>query len=152
MANVPVIALCERLYKYFAEHPDRKFNNQAIDPVHSMFKFYEDDKTNFFFLDYIHICLNCLDWCPSSSERVTYQQASPEEKAKMRDSGYQSMIENWLKEHARIIEKAARDVTEKKVYAKYLWLSKYHNEAVSHFSSNTECTCTVNLQEIDVNS
>ena len=143
-ANVPVIALCEGLYKYFEEHPDRSFYSENIDPLPAMFRFYEDEKTSFYFLDYIYLCLNNMDWCPTQSERVIYQQASYEEKDNMINSGYQNMVENWLKCHARIIEEAASSVSDiPNIYSKYIWLSQYHNEVVKGFSSASECVCNV---------
>ncbi len=143
-ANVPVIALCEEIYNYFKRHPDRKFYSEDIDPVHSMFRFYQDDKTSFYFLDYIYLCLNNMDWLPSRSEIAIYQQASHEEKDKMRNTGYQNMVDNWLASHARIIEEAASNVSQTpNIRSKYVWLSQYHNDVVKGFSTNPECMCNV---------
>ncbi|WP_462178778.1 hypothetical protein [Pseudoalteromonas gelatinilytica] len=143
-ANVPVIALCENLYKYFEKHPDRNTYSKEIDPIPAMFKFYEDEKTSFYFLDYIYLCLNNMDWCPTGDERVIYQQASEDEKDNMRNEGYQNMIDRWLRCHARIIEQAAGNVSDiPKIYSKYIWLSQYHNETVKGFTSNSECVCNV---------
>lgn len=143
-ANVPVIALCDSLYDYFEKHPDRNSYSKDIDPIPAMFKFYQDEKTSFYYLDYIYLCLNNMDWCPVGDERDLYQQASENQKDTMRNEGYQNMVDRWLKGHARIIEKAASHVSSiPKVHSKYIWLSQYHNEVAKGFTLNSECMCNV---------
>lgn len=143
-ANVPVIALGDELYKYLEKHPDRNTYSKEIDPIPAMFNLYEDETTSFYYLDYIYLCLNIMNWCPPSDERKAYQQASEEDKDRMRDIGYQNMIDNWLGAHARIIEKAAsRVIDNKKVHDKYIWLAKYHNQTAKGFTKNSKCICSI---------
>lgn len=142
-ANVPVIALCEDLYEHFYGHSDRSTYSEAIDPIKAMFRHYEDSNTSFYYLDYIYLCLNNMDWSPrTKEEREQYQNASYEQKNIIRNKGYESMIENWLIGHSSEIKKAAEKVKgDSKVYSKYEWLAAYHNDVVGEFTTNPDCLC-----------
>lgn len=119
-ANVPVIALCDDLYQYFMEHKERATYHETIDPFNTMFRYYKDEKTSFYFLDYIDIVVSDDDFCPYP--------------------------ESWLFEHARIIEKASEQSPNDTVYKKYVWLASYHNEIVVKYTRNPQCLCTLKKQ------
>jgi len=142
-ADVPVIALCETIYKYFSDHDHRKFYSEDDDPIKSMFREYKTDDDSFFYIDYISICLRSLDWHRSRSQLNKYQASSPEEKDEIVTSGHRDNVDDWLCEHARNIEEAYKIAPNKKVKYKYQWLSNYHNEISEKYSTNTSCQCKV---------
>lgn len=142
-ANVPVIALCDDLYGYFKSHPDRGAYAECIDPVRRMFRHYKDDRTSFFYLDYIGVMVGELGPRFVADEEEYIKYADPEEKNAIYSRACQRAVDSWLSEHARIIEKAAASVGDVRVVSKYEWLSKYHNEVVREVSENSECICSL---------
>jgi len=143
-ANIPVLALCTELYEYFCNHDDRKTYHESIDPIKSMFRYYEDSNVGFYYLDYIYLCLNNMDWTPLGEERQLYYNSPQDERELMREIGHSKMIDNWLSAHARIIEDAARAVVQNKhLLYKYKWLETYHNETATIFTTNNECICNI---------
>lgn len=140
---VPVIALCEELYKYFAEHAHRSFYSEDYDPVKSMFKKYTSEKDEFFYIDYISICVEALDWHHSEEQMAAYRKASPDKKNEIMTSGHRKKVDNWLANHARNIESAAYLAPNNKVKDKYIWLANYHNDVTKGYSTNESCICRV---------
>ncbi|MCG8313636.1 MAG: hypothetical protein MI976_10500 [Pseudomonadales bacterium] len=142
-ACVPVIALCEELYKYFSEHGHRGFYSEDYDPVRGMFRKYSSDKEEFFYIDYISICVEALDWHRSKEQMADYRKASPDEKDQIMAAGYRENVDIWLSTHARNIESAAQLAPNDKVKDKYIWLASYHNDVAKRYSTNDECICRV---------
>jgi hypothetical protein len=142
-ACVPVIALCEEIYKYFSEHSHRNFYSEDIDPVSGMFKKYISGQDEYFYIDYISICVEALDWHRSTAQMAAYRQASPDEKDEIMASGYRENVDIWLSTHARNIESAARSAPNDKVKDKYRWLASYHNDVARGYSTSEGSICQV---------
>ncbi|MCP4261240.1 MAG: hypothetical protein GY938_18875 [Ketobacter sp.] len=142
-ACVPVIALCNEIYKYFSEHSHRKFYSKDFDPVKGMFRKYSSEKEEFFYIDYISICVEALDWHRSKQQMADYRNASPDEKNEIMSLGYRENVDLWLAKHARNIEQAASSSPNKKVQDKYIWLASYHNDIAKNYSNNSDCICSI---------
>ncbi|WP_441258099.1 hypothetical protein ACS18Q_17390 [Vibrio sp. Vf1514] len=140
-ACVPVIALCEEIYKYFSEHSHRDLYSEDYDPIRGMFRKYTSDKEDFFYIDYISICVEALDWHRSTEQMNAYRKASPDEKDEIMAAGYRENVDIWLSTHARNIESAAKSAPNDKVKDKYKWLASYHNDVAKGYSTNEECIC-----------
>ncbi|GAA3556362.1 hypothetical protein [Marinobacter xestospongiae] len=142
-ACVPVIALCEEIYNYLSDHGHRKFYSEDYDPIRGMFRKYCSDKEEFFYIDYISICVEALDWHRSKNQMSAYRKASPDEKDEIMVSGYRENVDIWLSNHARNIESAANLSPNDKVKDKYKWLASYHNDVTKSYSTNEECICKI---------
>lgn len=146
-ANVPVIALTNDLYNFFVNHKHRQFYSSDYDPVKRILRKYEegegDNRIEFWYLDYISICVESIGWQRSKEQLHAYRSASPEEKGKIMNQGYRENIDYWLEHHARNIEAAYTNASNEKVKGKYEWLSEYHNEIAATFTNTKDCICTV---------
>lgn len=142
-ACVPVIALCEEIYNYLSGHNHRNFYSEDYDPIRGMFRKYCSDKEEFFYIDYISICIEALDWHRSKKQMSAYRKASPDEKDEIMASGYRENVDIWLSNHARNIESAANLSPNDKVKNKYIWLASYHNDVAKSYSTNKECICQI---------
>lgn len=142
-ACVPVIALCEKLYEYLSNHDHRKFYSNDVDPVKGMFRKYSSGKEDFFYIDYISLCVEALDWHRSKEQMSAYRDASPNEKNEIMALGYRENVDLWLANHARNIEEAASLAPNDKVKDKYVWLASYHNEVAKNYSTNGDCICQI---------
>lgn len=142
-ACIPVIALCEEIYKYLADHSHRKFYSDNLDPIKGMFRKYSSGENEFFYIDYISICLEGLDWHRSSEQMAFYRNATPEEKDEIVVSGYRENVGFWLANHARNIEKAADLAPNPKVKDKYIWLATYHNDVAKRYSTDHQSLCSL---------
>jgi hypothetical protein len=142
-AVVPIIALGPRIYEYFRDHQDRPHYSKDADPVRKLFLKYSSEHDQFYFIDYIRLCLQAVGWQLSTEQMVKYKCASPEEMEEITAYGYGKNIDHWLRRHARNIEVAASAETSEKVMAKYAWLSSYHNEVVREYTANPECICNI---------
>ncbi|HHO3376993.1 TPA: hypothetical protein ACRRWQ_000787 [Morganella morganii] len=142
-ACVPVIALCDELYKYFSEHEDRRFYSSEIEPVNNVFRRYSKGGVEFFYIDYITICIEALDWIQSPSQLADYKKATADEKEKIMSSGYNLAVHRWLSRHARNIEKGARLAQSEKVREKYIWLADYHNDIAKKYNVSDICICKI---------
>jgi len=142
-ACVPVIALCEEIYNYLSGHGHRNFYSEDYDPIRGMFRKYCSDKEEFFYIDYISICVEALDWHRSKKQMSAYRKASPDEKDEIIASGYRENVDIWLSNHARNIESAANLSPNDKVKDKYIWLASYHNDVAKSYSTNEECICQI---------
>lgn len=143
LASVPVIALTKELYDYFSDHNHRNCYGEDYDPIPRVFRKYQEGEKEFYYIDYITICLESLDWKRSKEQLDLYRQAGPDEKDKIMSEGYRQNIHDWLDRHARNIEAAHSAVDDKGVKSKYVWLSKYHNEVANNFTRNQACQCAV---------
>ncbi len=132
--GVPVIAVTDETYRFFSGHPHRKHYTKETDPVNSVFKEFLDLGTNkrFWFLDYIPICLNNLDWQVSEEIRREYLSALEEEKTTIMRKGWQENATRWLKDHRNAITRAYNSISDEKIQAKYEWLVQYHNEVITN--------------------
>ena len=142
-ASVPVIALTKEFYDYFASHKHRYFYSKNADPIPRVFRKYQDIDHEFFYIDYITICLESLDWLRSKEQLDNYRLSTSDEKDKIMSEGYRQNIDDWLINHARNIEVAHSAAVDEKVKNKYKWLCKYHNEITDKFTKNQSCQCTV---------
>jgi hypothetical protein len=149
-ANVPVIALTNSLYKYLSKHTHRAFYAKDIDPILRSLRRYRADgpqgKVAFWYLDYISICAESIDWITSHKQHKSYLDATtPEEKQRIMDDGYRTNLEGWFSVHARNIEQAHKQARTDCVRAKYEWLAGYHNEIVPRYVSSSKCTCHLSV-------
>jgi len=142
-ACIPVIALCEKMYNYFSEHNHRNFYSENFDPVRGMFKKYTSEEDEFYYIDYISICVEALDWHRSKEQITTYRKASPDEKDEIMAAGYRENVDTWLSNHARNIEAAANSAPNDKVKDKYKWLASYHNDVAKGYSTKEESICRI---------
>lgn len=142
-ASVPVIALTAEFYDYFSSHSHRNFYSEDYDPIPRVFRKYQENGKEFFYIDYITICLESLDWQHSKSQLDAYRLSSPDDKNKIMTEGYRKSIDDWLITHARNIEAAHNITGEEKVKTKYEWLCKYHNEITNNFTRNQSCQCSL---------
>lgn len=142
-ASIPVIALTREFYDYFSEHTHRDYYSKDFDPIPKVFRKYHEDEKEFFYIDYITICLESLGWQRTKEQLDRYRTSSPDEKDKIISEGYRQNIDDWLYTHARNIETASGATDDVKVKMKYEWLSKYHNEIANNFSLNQACRCSI---------
>jgi len=127
-ANVPVLSICEQAFEFFEKHHDKSF--YARDPLPSLFKPYCEtkSKTERYFLDYVRVCVESVDWHRSKSQMEEYRAADAERKNEIAQQGYTDNAIAWLNGHRREILKAIDSVIDASVRAKYEWLIRYHNE------------------------
>lgn len=146
-AVVPVIALTPKLYEQLADHDHRNFYSKDADPIKRSFRKYVSppgrEKVEFWFIDYISICVESVDWQTSQKQMNDYRIASPDEKDKIVSDGYRHNIDFWLSTHARKIEAAHSGATDDCVRYKYSWLSEYHNDVARNYTTNTASLCSV---------
>jgi len=147
IANVPVIALTDDLFRYLSEHRDRLNYASDIDPMRSMLRKYEGsdangDRLEFWFVDYITIVVRNLAWQPSA-RRQEYLDASPERRDEMHRLGDAAIRKSWFAKHARTIEQAHGRAGSSRVAAKFAWLAAYHNDIAQEFGQCDECRCEV---------
>ncbi|MGE0093826.1 MAG: hypothetical protein AB7M05_19730 [Alphaproteobacteria bacterium] len=134
-ACVPMIALTDSLLTYLSEHRHRKFYHKSIDPIESTFRKFENlpnDSTQHF-VDYIPICLESLEGSIPKEAQEIYATSSSEEKDRMRNEAYECACNVWISQHRKEIIKAHERATVESVRAKYVWLARYHDDAVSRF-------------------
>jgi len=143
LASVPVIALTKEFYDYFSSHEHRNYYSNDYDPIPRAFRKYQESEKEFYYIDYITICLELLDWQCSKEQLENYRSSEPDEKDKIMSEGYRQNIDNWLNIHAKNIEAAHAAADSASVKKKYEWLSKYHNEIAKNFTINNTCQCTV---------
>ena len=143
-AKVPVIALSTELYKYLSNHSDRKYYSPDADPLKILRPFRGLDGTEataFWYLDYISICAEGIDWHTSRAQQAQYLSASSDDKERIREEGYVENLRRWFSRHARAVEKASGTANSASVKAKYKWLGAYHNEVAVLFTKDPSCEC-----------
>jgi hypothetical protein len=143
----PVISLTSRLYEHFSSHEHRTHYSSDSDPIPRSFRWYEGtrdgEKVAFWYIDYISICIDALEWDSTAEQREAYRLASDEEKSRLMSDGYRATVNKWLSHHARRIETAFVKAASHAARDKYVWLSSYHNEIAQLRSSTEECLCSV---------
>jgi hypothetical protein len=127
-ANVPVLSICEQAFEFFKNHHDNSF--YARDPLPSLFKQYSEtkSKTERYFLDYIRVCLDSVNWQRNKAQVEEYRAADSDVRDAIAQRGYTDNAIDWLNGHKRQISKAIATVSDASVRAKYEWLIRYHNE------------------------
>ena len=115
-ASVPVIALSNELYDFLSNHNERNHYAENYDQFSKVFLKYKDCEKEFYFINYIPICLESLD---------------------------NLNFDDWLCRHARKIEDAHNAAVDLGAKQKYVWLSKYHNNIVPNYTKNVKCRCAV---------
>lgn len=142
-ASVPVIALTNEFYEYFSNHKHREYYSKDYDPIPSVFRKYKEGDKEFYYIDYMTICLESLDWQRSNQQLELYRSSSLDKKDKIKSEGFRQNIDDWLNKHARNIEAAYSAANDDKVRNKYVWLCGYHNEIADNFTLNPDCQCVV---------
>lgn len=155
-ANVPVLALTDKLYTHFSDHPDRATYAQEIDPVNAMFRCYpvqalDGKPIEYWYLDYLTACLeNAAD---SSTLKDRDEEAAarsdPERREFIRSECRSHNVRSFLKEHAKAIKTAYDEAPSQATKDKYIWLADYHNNIANdwvhlendwvHLDSETRC-------------
>jgi hypothetical protein len=134
-ACMPVIALTSKLYTLLAEHPHRGFYSERIDPIRNTFRKCDGVPgrldSEFWYLDYISICIESLGWERSDLQRAEYRIARGEDRDKILNDGYRENVKDWLTLHGRAVKAAYEEANLEKVKAKYKWLAHYHNEVAT---------------------
>jgi hypothetical protein len=109
-ANVPVIALTDDLYDFLAKNIGRKNYSADYDPFPRLFRKYSASgakgKVSFWYLDYIDVFAESIDWITSKSQHQQYRAASADERDRIMEAGYTRNREIWFTHHARTIEAA----------------------------------------------
>lgn len=141
--SFPVISLTDEAYKYFSGHSHRNYYSNDIDPISKLFRSVKVKEKNYYYIDYISICLEAQSWQTSSKKLEEYRRSSPDDRQRIMNEGFQHNVDNWLYKHSANIKKAHADTDDPKVKMKYEWLAEYHNEIASNFSVNTSCQCVL---------
>jgi hypothetical protein len=144
-ANVPVIALTDELYQYLSKHSHRNFYSKDFEPLKRLLRYYQaempDGKISFWYLDYITVCAESIDWIKSRAQHQSYLAASSDERQKIMEDGYKANLTTWFIHHAKVIKQAHKKAKIESVKSKYAWLASYHNEIASRFTESPACLC-----------
>lgn len=140
-ANVPVIALTDELYRFLSGHNDRNFYMEDIEPVRQSLRFYSNGSDSFWYLDYITIFADEIDWITSLSQQKSFQIAAPDEKQKIITEGRMTNLTTWFTHHAQTVERVYQQAKNDHVKEKYEWLTSYHNEIAPKYTVSAECLC-----------
>ncbi|WP_429242170.1 hypothetical protein [Luteibacter sp. 621] len=144
-ADVPVIAIGERLYEHARSHRDRQAYATEIDPVDTAFRRYEGiykgQPTRFYYLDYIRICLDSIDALETRADVERYKAAAPgPARQAILDTSHRARLLEWLTCHATQI-KHAHETAPIVAQSKYVWLADYHNEMCDMHIADPSCYC-----------
>lgn len=142
-AVVPVIRLSEGAMKFFRSHTHRYFYSQDYDPVPSSFLIYKDMLTgqSFWFIDYMNVTINNLDWRPTPETHRQYMAAPPEKRSEIMNQGYQANVRRWLKFHRDTVLRSYQRAENSHVKLKYRWLAKYHNTIAGQYKFESRTVC-----------
>ena len=134
-AVVPVIRLSEDVTKFFRWHTHRYFYSDDYDPVPSSFLIYKDTGTgeSFWFIDYLNLCINNLDWRDSPNRHKEYMAAAPSDRGPIMDAGYSNNVSRWLALHRDRIVTGYKSAKDARAKFKYRWLARYHNTIVQQY-------------------
>jgi hypothetical protein len=134
-AVVPVIRLSDSAIKFFRAHSHRYFYAKDADPFDSSFLSYSDTVTGqqFWFIDYMNLVINNLDWRVSRKTHDEYFATEPDERGQVIDRGYQENLRRWLNMHHDAILTGYKKSKDARVQLKYRWLAKYHNRTVDQY-------------------
>lgn len=125
-ACVPMIAITPALRKYLAQHPDRTYYSDDIEPFAKTLKQHRKlpNGQTHWFINYLRICLESVE-----------PAIVGEDRDRMRTEAWQSACHEWALNHGRVIAKARANATTPSVRLKYEWLAKYHNAEIKRFFS-----------------
>lgn len=144
-AIVPVIALTDGLYGFLSKHRDRRFYSRDIEPVNTLFRQYDgkgpSGKVSFWYLDYITVITESIDWITSEKQRQSCFAAPPEKRDHIRELGYRKNLTEWFKHRAKQIKIAHSSAKNNTVKQKYEWLAEYHNEIAAKFVPSPLVVC-----------
>ncbi len=148
-AVVPIIRLTDGLYKFVSEHPHRRHYSEDIEPVSTMLRQYSGHgpkgPISFWYLDYISVVAESIDWAPTLAERPAFLAATPQKRDKIRAKMHKKVLREWFRNHARSITSAHAAAKDEHVRKKYLWLAEYHNEIAKRFTPSPQALCKVGL-------
>ena len=141
-ANYPIIVLTDNFTEYLTEHPDRNCYSSDTDPINLYLRKTKVKDKDVYYLNYIKICIEALDWKTSPEQIERYQNSDSDERNKISNQGYLENTEKWLILHSNQI-KSAHAEADSKVKPKYKWLADYHNEIAPQYTSNENCLCLI---------
>lgn len=132
-AQVPMIAMSDDLMRHFTEHEHRKFYHKSDDPVRRYFREFElPNGKKQWMIDYFPLFLGEVDGNLTPKEKELYQRDRAS-RAELRATAWQRGIKETALAHKEAILVARAAAGSRKVKAKYDWLAKYHNDALSRF-------------------
>lgn len=141
-ACFPIISVSKRLYDILSAHRERSNYHESIDPVPHLFRTIKDeDGSIIYYLDYISVGVEELDWKFNKGLYDAYMSAPPESKQRdeIMEEGYNLSLQNWFRIHGAMIKRALRNADSEKIRKKYLFLADYHNEkAKAYLKEPTE--------------
>lgn len=144
-ANVPVIALTDKLYEFFSKHRDRSYYSEEIEPVRTMLRKYTGEgcqgPVSFWYLDYISVTAESVNWSPTLVERSAFLAMTRDERNRIRENKDKAAVREWFRDHARAIKRAHAAARNDHVRAKYIWLADYHNEIATTFTTSPLALC-----------
>jgi hypothetical protein len=144
-ASVPVIALTDKLYTFLSGHGDRRFYSKDIEPANTLLRQHSYEgpkgKVSFWYLDYITVIAESIDWITSEHQRQSCLASPPGKRDRIRAMGHQKNIREWFKAHARQIKLAHARARNDAVRQKYEWLAEYHNEIAPRFTLSPQALC-----------
>jgi len=128
--SVPVLALSEELYQFFAAHPGRRVYSEDTDPI-SSFREYVSEGFSCYFIDYLSLCIGEIDWHVDAATLQKYRSATDdEEKIMIMAEGRERNVRRWLLQHKKAILAAKQAAHSMSVSRKYAWLTSYHNDVI----------------------
>ena len=146
-ANMPVIALTDQLFQYLLEHKDRGYPGIDDDSIERVLRPYDSEETSgrikFWYIDYISLCVEYVQWPISRQQAIAYESASSEQSEKVMEQGYMENRCLWLERHARSIENAHASTSLDAAKKKYEWLATYHNEIASRYKASARSECNI---------
>jgi hypothetical protein len=136
-ACVPMIAITPALRKYLAQHPDRTYYSDDIEPFAKTLKQHRKlpNGQTHWFINYLRICLESVEPAIVGEDRERYRSADADGRDRMLTEAWQSACHEWALNHGRVIAEARANATTPSVRLKYEWLAKYHNAEIKRFFS-----------------
>lgn len=134
-ACVPMIAISDELRSHLEDHPHRKFYSEESEPLARYLRFYDDlpNGQAHWLIDYLPLYLEAADGTIASSDRPSYQSASPKLRDHMRNVAYWRDVAQMAAYHRDAIRDAYAAASLDSVREKYRWLGSYHDDAVQRF-------------------
>lgn len=133
--NAPIIALTDDLYKLLSESKARSCYSKSADPIDYLFRRYVNPETKeqFWFLDYISICVNDMDWQIDDEIRLKYKNTPIGGRAAVMGEGWQANVTRGLKHHGEVIVEGYNSSLNERDKDKYKWLANYQNEVIEEY-------------------
>ncbi|GGF00319.1 hypothetical protein GCM10011611_02400 [Aliidongia dinghuensis] len=134
-ACVPMIAVTGEVHRHFSEHRDRKFYHKSADPIPRILRRFDDlpNGKAQWLIDYMPICLESVDGHIAAADLARYKTSNPEIRDQMRNEAFWRDCRQWATWHADAIRGQYRTATAGSIRAKYVWLARYHDDAVARF-------------------